>query len=169
MTLKTWGLLALTSVALSAHAQGPLNPLPVSVSLFPVSSAAQPSFGLNLGVADWDLSFGLPKLRALPGSGNFSLSSNLVQAALDRSHDENHRNPLIGSLGASWKFSPTSRLGVNYRIDASGLPDAALARSLGVSYGYEFSSGLRVSTNLDRGLSDSAPRWGGGLSLSYSR
>lgn len=75
--------------------------------------------------------------------------------------------PLSG-VGASWNFSPASSLGLNYRLETNLLPDAPASRSLGLSYGYQFTSGLRLSTNLGHGLSDTAPRWGAGLSLSFS-
>jgi hypothetical protein len=99
-------------------------------------------------------------------TGNFSLVANAGYAPLGRTAEDLSR--WSGGLGAAWKFSSASSLGLNYRIEASALPEGAAARSLGLSYGYQFTPGLRLDTSLGRGLSDGAPRWGGGLSISFS-
>lgn len=98
----------------------------------------------------------------------FSLVANAGHT-VGQALDERYRNLWAGSLGAAWKFSQASSLGLNYRIETSSLPEAQASRSVGLSYGYQFSSGLRLNTSLDRGLTDGAPRWGGGLSISYTR
>ncbi len=98
----------------------------------------------------------------------FSLEAN-AGYAVGRTVDERYRNLWEGSLGAAWKFSQAGSLGLNYRIETASLPEAQASRSVGLSYGYQFSSGLRVNTSLDRGLTDGTPRWGGGLSISYMR
>jgi hypothetical protein len=151
--------------------------------------------GLHLETGDWRFDLAWPSLvRQVPGYripgaadgvslgvsralgpvwrdsgfwdlGNFSLQANGSYSA----HSEDGaRGPWTGGLGAAWNFSPASRLGLNYRIEASALPEAPALRSLGLSYGYQFSSGLLLSTSLGRGMSDGAPRWGGGLSISFS-
>ena len=100
--------------------------------------------------------------------GNFSLGANAGYSAMNRAVDDGYHNPWSGSVGAAWNFSTSSHIGLNYRIEASPLPEAPALRSLGLSYGYQFTSGLRLNTSLGRGLSDGAPRWGGGLSISFS-
>ena len=100
--------------------------------------------------------------------GNLSVVASAGYGGVVRPVDESYRSLWSGSLGAAWKFSSASSLGLNYRIEASPLPEVAALRSLGVSYGYQFTSGLRLSTNLGYGLSDGAPKWGGGLSITFS-
>lgn len=142
--------------AASTHAQGPAQPLPVSITLVPTSLGAQQAVGLQLGIYDWDMSVSLPRPASPQG---FNLRA---ERALD---DLNGRTG--ASVGAAWRTS-LGRVGVSYRIDASPLAEANAARSLGLSYGYEFRSGLRLSTSLDRGLNEFGPRWGGGLTITYS-
>ncbi len=145
--------LALTA---GVYAQGPSQPLPVSVTLFPTSLGSQAAIGLQLAVYDWDMSVNLPRAAATQG----------LNLRPERPAEEAFRGG--ASVGAAWRTS-LGRVGVSYRIDTSALSEPVPARSVGLSYGYEFSSGLKLSTNLDRGINDAAPRWGGGLTISYSR
>jgi len=165
MTFKKLLILACAATAQWALAQGPANPLPVSVQLAPLSLGSQVGTGLNLGVSDWDLNLGLPRLQT-PAYGAVRFSgSGLSERALS----DNQRGGLFGSVGASWRYSANSSLGVNYRIDAPALPDSAAQRSMGLDYGYQFIWGLSLHTSQDHGLNDAASRWGGGLSIRFSR
>ncbi len=101
-------------------------------------------------------------------TGSFSVAANAGYSSAGHAAEDYPRALWSGGLGAAWKFSTASSLGLNYRIEASALPEAAALRSLGLSYGYQFTPGLRLDTSLGRGLSDGAPRWGGGLSISFS-
>jgi hypothetical protein len=121
---------------------------------------------VNVGISR---SFGAtPRAGSFWDLGNFSLVANAGYAASGHGMDENLRTLWSGGLGAAWKFSTSSSLGLNYRIETGALPEGQASRSLGLSYGYQFTPGLRVDTSLGRGLSDGAPRWGGGLSISFS-
>jgi hypothetical protein len=159
MKSKTIGLclVAMCGLTSQAFAQGPLNPLPVSVTLFPTTLGSQQAVGLSLGTADWDMSVSLPHPRLMQGLG-------LTPAPAWR-QDEVHAAG-AATVQAAWHFSG-NRLGVNYRIDAASMPDAPAPRSLGLVYGYQFRSGISLSTSLDRGLGEGQGRWGGGLSISY--
>lgn len=101
-------------------------------------------------------------------TANLSLVANAGYATAFAGADDNPRSLWSGGVGAAWRFSPASSLGLNYRIESNPLAEGAAARSLGLSYGYQFTSGLRLNTSLGRGLSDGAPKWGGGLSISFS-
>lgn len=138
------------------HAQGPVQALPISVTLYPTTLGTHQAVGLQLGLYDWDMSVSLPRPAAMQG----------LNLRLDRSLDDAGGRGAAG-VGAAWRTS-LGRLGVNYRIDANTLNEASPVRSLGLSYGYEFRSGLKLSTSLDRGFNETGPRWGGGLSITYS-
>ena len=136
-------------------------------------AAASPARGYSSALGDLNVgvsrSFGnATRDGSFWDLGNLSLVANAGYNGVVRPVDESYRSLWSGSLGAAWKFSSASSLGLNYRIEASPLPEAAALRSLGVSYGYQFTSGLRLSTNLGHGLSDGTPKWGGGLSISFS-
>lgn len=151
------GTLALTLAAL-ARAQGPVQPLPIFVTLFPTTLGTQQAVGLQLGLYDWDMSISLPRPAAMQG----------LNLRLDRLGDESVARTSVGaSVGAAWRTS-LGRVGVNYRIDTGALNEPNPARSFGVTYGYAFRSGLKLSTSLDRGLNEAGPRWGGGLTITYS-
>lgn len=145
-------LAALVCAAAAAQSPDALAPITLQMYAEPASaklgagldaSAQRQNLGLRIDSRDWSFNLSLPQV----------LSSTTLP---------------ISGVGAAWNFSPASSLGLNYRIEANVLPEAPALRSLGLSYGYQFTPSLRLSTNLGRGLSDSAPRWGGGLSISFS-
>ncbi|MBK6296210.1 MAG: hypothetical protein IPF55_19750 [Rhodoferax sp.] len=62
---------------------------------------------------------------------------------------------------------PASRLGLSLGLETSPESGGVAARSVSLSYSYQFNSGLRVQASLTRGLSDGAPDRSGGLAVSY--
>ncbi len=146
--------LVLVPACAVAAAQSAETLVPVSVQMYSEpavvkaiggldTSAQRPKMGLRVDSRDWSFNLDLPRV----------LTSN---------------SPPIAGVGAAWNFSPASSLGLNYRVEANFLPEAPASRTLGLTYGYQFTTGLRLSTNLGRGLTESAPRWGGGVSISFS-
>jgi hypothetical protein len=144
--------LVLVCAVATAHAAD--TAAPITVQVFSDSngvklgggldvSAQRQNLGLRIDSKDWSFNLAVPQV----------FSSTTL--------------PIFG-VGAAWNFSPASSLGVNYRVESNLLPDAPAARTLGLTYGYQLTTGLRLSTNLGRGLTDTGPRWGAGLSISFT-
>ena len=138
-----------------AAAQSGVGPAPVSLQMYSEPISAKLGAGLDASVQRQNLGL---RIDSRDWSFNLTLPQILTSTTW----------PIAG-VGAAWNFSPASSLGLNYRIEPNLLPEAPAVRTLGLTYGYQFAPGLRLSTNLGRGLSDAAPRWGAGLSISFSR
>ncbi len=144
-------VLACTAVA----AQPADTAAPISLQVFTEPGSAKLGAGLDASVQRQNLGL---RIDSRDWSFNLILPQVLTSATLP-----------ISGVGAAWNFSPASSLGLSYRVEPNLLPEAPAARTLGLSYGYQFTPGLRLSTSLGHGLTDSSPRWGAGLSISFSR
>ena len=126
---------------------------------------------LPLSGADKDLSTGQADYSLLASAtkpfGDFSLGVNLGYTIVGKPYDENYRNTWLGGFDATWRFMPSSRLGLSVAMETSPEMGGAAARSISLTYSYHFSSGLRLQASVTRGLSDGAPDRSGGLSVSY--
>lgn len=126
---------------------------------------------LPVSGSDKDLSTGQADYSLLAGAtkpfGDFSLGANIAYTIVGRPFDETYRNTWAAGFDASWRFMPASRLGLSFGLETSPEPGGVAARSVSLSYSYQFNSGLRVQASLTRGLSDGAPDRSGGLAVSY--
>jgi hypothetical protein len=148
-------LVFLPALACAVAAAQPADaPAPVSVQMYSESASIKVDGGADANVQRQKLGL---RIDAGDWSFNLALPQVLTSTTLP-----------ISGVGAAWNFSSASSLGLNYRIEPNFLPEAPALRTVGLSYGYQFTSGLRLSTNLGRGMSDSAPRWGAGLSVSFT-
>ena len=145
-------LLALLCTAVAAQATD--TSAPISLQVYAEPNSAKFGAGLDAGAQRQNLGL---RMDSRDWSFNVTVPQVFTSTTL----------PIAG-VGAAWNFSPASSLGLNYRIESNLLPEAPASRTLGLTYGYQFAPGLRLSTNLGRGLTDSAPRWGAGLSISFS-
>lgn len=169
-------LLALGAVA--ASAQPAATPTPITMRIYTAqpggrfgsgleASAHFATLGLRVESGDWHFDLAVPEASpttALPlavGPRGFRRGLGDFAVGIGRSFGATARH------GALWDLSNFS-LGLNYRIESSALPEGPTSRSVGLSYGYQITPGLRLNSNLDRGLSDGASKWGGGLSISFS-
>ncbi len=152
--MKTLLALLLTLVCAAAAAQSADLAVPRGLQIYAEPMGVKLGRGVDVGQQPQNLGL---RIDSRNWSFNLVIPQVLTSTSL----------PLSG-VGAAWNFSPASSLGLTYRMESNLLPDAPASRSMALSYGYQFSSGLRLSTNLGHGLSDSAPRWGAGLSLSFT-
>lgn len=148
----------------------------VTRSFFP---GARDGVSWDLGVqvklpvsgSDKDLSTGQADYSLLASATkpfrDFSLGANIAYTVVGRPFDETYRNTWSAGFDASWRFMPASRLGLSFGLETSPEPGGVAARSVSLSYSYQFNSGLRVQASLTRGLSDGAPDRSGGLAVSY--
>lgn len=79
------------------------------------------------------------------------------------------RDPLYGSLGWSYRHSPTTSLGISYDYRQKLLATSHPISEATFFLTNKLGDGLKLQTYLVRGFSDGSPELGGGVMLSISR
>lgn len=122
---------------------------------------ADASRGLGTGKNDYAL-----QADAVKSHGRFSALGTLGYKKMGDPSGLDLRNVWYGSVGAAWKFSPTTSAGAMLDFKQPSVAGGNRQRELTFYAAYRLGSAMRLQGYLVKGLADGSPDLGVGASLS---
>lgn len=120
------------------------------------------SKGLSNGETDYAVQANVDKYF-----GAFNLSAGLGYRWLGEPSGVDLDNVTYGSIGGGYKFTQASSVGVSYDWATAAVNGSAKPQEISVFGSYRISDSYKLSAVLYKGLSNSSPDVGGGLTLNY--
>lgn len=127
---------------------------------------------IKFGTADADRGLGTGKndyslqVDAVKSLGRFSALGTLGYKKMGDPSGLDLRNVWYGSVGAAWKFSPTSSAGAMFDFKQASVSGGNQQRELTFYAAYRLGATLRLQGYLVKGLADGSPDLGIGANLS---
>lgn len=120
------------------------------------------SKGLSNGETDYAVQANVDKYF-----GAFHLSAGLGYRWLGEPRGVSYDNVTYGSIGAGYKFTQATSMGVSYDWATAAVNGSAKPQEISVFGSYRINDSYKLSAVLYGGLSNASPDVGGGITLNY--